>query len=68
MIRSPLMNIGALFALQSLSLAGSVAAVQESYDPGSILLPTGLGFGGSGPIHRRGRFKRNQMRQRKGQK
>lgn len=61
MIRSSFMNLGALIALQSLSPAAS-------YDAGSILLPADLAASGPGPIHRRGRFKQNQRRQRKGGK
>jgi hypothetical protein len=61
---SPLGWTGAVVALIA---ATSLARPEpERYEPGPIFLPDN--FSGAGPIHRGGRFKRNQRKQRKGAK
>lgn len=58
-------GFGAVLALASGLAAAGVGRMPEPEDAGPIFIPTGGGFGGTGPIHRRGRFKRNQRLQRK---
>lgn len=57
-------GMGAVLALASGLAAAASVREPEPCDIGPAFILPG-GFGGTGPIHRRGRFKRNQRLQRK---
>lgn len=56
-------SIGAMMALSGLAAAGTASPEMEY--GGADFMPD-LHTGGQAPIHRRGRFKQNQRKQRKG--
>lgn len=66
MRQSKLMGIHSIGALMALSALGTVGSSSPEMEYGGADILPDLQTGGPAPIHRRGRFKQNQRKQRKG--